>query len=143
MSDRIFALIWLCVCVLITVQMWQLEVPFAYEPVGPKAFPILLAVLMALCCIYLLVRPDRDIHWPESAALIKGVVLIAVLLAYAEFFEVLGFPIGTALMVFVLCLLFGGSWLTGLIAGVSIGVVGYFFFDRLLQVTLPLGQILR
>ena len=141
MSDRIFAVIWLCVCAVIIAQMWQLEVPFAYEPVGPKAFPILMAVLMALCCVFLLLRPDRDIHWPEGGALVKGAVLIAVLLVYATLFEFLGFPLGTALMVFVVCMLFGGSWLTGVIAGVLTGVIGYFFFDRLLQVTLPLGHI--
>ena len=141
MSDRIFAVIWLFVCAVIIVQMWQLEVPFAYEPVGPKAFPMLLAVLMALCAVFMLLRPDTDIHWPEGGALVKGAVLIAVLLVYAALFEWLGFPLGTTLMVFVVCLLFGGRWLTGVIAGVLTGVIGYLFFDRLLQVTLPLGQI--
>ncbi len=140
MSDRIFAVIWLCVCAVIIGQMWRLEVPFAYEPVGPKAFPILMAGLMALCCLYLLLRPDRDIQWPVAGALIKGGALIAVLLVYATLFERLGFPLGTALMVFVVCLLFDGGWLTGVITGVLAGVIGYFFFDRLLQVTLPLGQ---
>lgn len=142
MSDRLFALIWLGVCALITVEMLQLEIPFAYEPVGPKAFPLLLAGLMALCALFLLIRPDRDIHWPSGGALIKGLVLIAVLLGYAYLFEWLGFPIGTALMVFIVCLLFGGHWLTGLIAGPAIGVIGYLIFDRLLQVTLPLGQLI-
>ena len=143
MSDRIFAVIWLCVCALITVQMWQLEVPFAYEPVGPKAFPMLLAGLMALCCLYLLIMPDRDIHWLDLGGLKKGAVLIAVLLGYAVFFEQLGFPLATGIMVFIVCLLFGGRWLSGLIAGVAIGALGYLFFDRLLQVTLPLGQLWR
>lgn len=143
MSDRIFAVIWLAVCALITVEMWRLEVPFTYEPVGPKAFPMLLAGLMALCCLYLLIKPDQDIHWLDMAGLGKGAVLIAIMLIYAVFFEQLGFPLATALMVFVVCLLFGGTWLTGLIAGVLIGILGYLFFDRLLQVTLPLGLMWR
>jgi len=143
MSDRIFAVLWLLVCAVIAVQMWQLEVPFAYEPVGPKAFPALLAGLMAIGCLLMLIRPDRDIHWPDASGLLKGGVLIAVLLGYAIFFEQLGFPLATALMVFVVCWLFGGGWLAGAIAGVSIGVLGYLFFDRLLQVTLPLGLLWR
>ena len=72
MSDRIFALIWLAVCALITVQMVQLDVPFAYDPVGPKAFPSLMAGLMALCCLYLLLKPDRDIHWPDFSGLLAS-----------------------------------------------------------------------
>ena len=143
MSDRIFALIWLAVCALITVQMVQLDVPFAYEPVGPKAFPILMAGLMALCCLYLLLKPDRDIHWPDFSGLLKGAVLIIVLLGYAVYFEQLGFPLATAIMVFIVNLLFGGRWWSGLIAGVLIGGCGYLFFDRLLQVTLPLGRLWR
>lgn len=143
MSDRIFAVVWLAVCGIIAVQMVQLEVPFAYEPVGPKAFPLLMAGLMALCCVYLLIKPDQDIHWPDLGGLGKGLVLIAVLLAYSVFFEQLGFPLATGIMVFVVCLLFGGSWLTGLISGPLIGGLGYLFFDRLLQVTLPLGYIWR
>ena len=143
MSDRIFAVVWLAVCALIAVQMQRLEIPFSYEPVGPKAFPLLLAGLMTLCCIYLLIKPDTDIHWPDASGLRKGLVLIAVLLAYAIFFEQLGFPLATALMVIVVSRLFGGSWLSGLITGVLTGALGYLFFDRLLQVTLPLGQLWR
>ena len=143
MSDRIFAAVWLLVCAVIAVQMWQLEVPFAYEPVGPKAFPALMAFLMAICCALMLIYPDHDINWPDSGGMIKGGILIAVLLFYAIFFEQLGFPLATALMVFVVCLLFGGGWLSGAIAGLLVGVIGYLFFDRLLQVTLPLGQIWR
>ena len=143
MSDRIFAVIWLAVCALIAVQMMQLEVPFAYEPVGPKAFPMLLAGLMALCCVFLLIKPDRDIHWPNLSGLGKGAVLIIMLLVYAVYFEQLGFPLATAIMVFIVCLLFGGRWWVGLIAGPLIGGLGYLFFDRLLQVTLPLGQLWR
>lgn len=141
MSDRIFALVWLAVCTLIAVQMTQLVVPFSYEPVGPKAFPLLLAGLMALCCLYLLFKPDTDIHWPDTSGLRKGAVLVAVFLGYAIFFEKLGFPLATAIMVFVVSWLFDGRWLSGLITGVLTGVLGYLFFDRLLQVTLPLGQL--
>ncbi|MBE2295646.1 MAG: tripartite tricarboxylate transporter TctB family protein [Phycisphaerales bacterium] len=143
MSDRIFAVVWLAVCALIAVQMQQLEIPFSYEPVGPKAFPSLLAGLMALCCIYLLVKPDTDIQWPDASGIRKGLVLIAVLFGYAILFEQLGFPLATALMVVVVSRLFGGSWLNGLITGVLTGVLGYLFFDRLLQVTLPIGQLWR
>ncbi|MGF1529062.1 MAG: tripartite tricarboxylate transporter TctB family protein [Candidatus Competibacterales bacterium] len=141
MSDRIFAVIWLCVCGLICVQMALIEIPFSYEPVGPKAFPILLAILMAGCCLLLIINPDRDIRWPDLPGLGKGLTLIAILLGYALFFEQLGFPLATALMVWVVCLLFGGRPITGLITGVAAGGLGYLFFDRLLQVTLPLGRL--
>jgi putative tricarboxylic transport membrane protein len=139
LTDRIFAGIWLIVCAVIAVQMWQLEVPFAYEPVGPKAFPLLLAGLMALCCISLLINPDYAIQWPEARLIGKGLVFSGVLIAYAMWFEFLGFPVATALMVLIVSRIFGGRWRAGLISGFVIGVLGYLFFDQLLQVSLPLG----
>ncbi|MFT5138860.1 MAG: putative tricarboxylic transport membrane protein [Lysobacterales bacterium] len=141
MSDRIFALAWLSVCALIVYQMWILSVPFAYEPVGPKAFPMILSVLMAICCVALLFKPDRDIHWPERPLLLKGVVLLAILLAYANFYELIGFPVCTVIMALLVSRIFGGSWKQGVSVSVALGVLGYLFFDRLLEVSLPLGRV--
>lgn len=141
MSDRVFSLFWLAVCALIVLQMWNLAVPFAYEPVGPKAFPILLAVLMAVCCVLLIINPATDTHWPELPVLRKGVALLAVLLAYGYFFETLGYPVASVLMVLVVSRLFGGGWWSSFLSAISIGVFGYLIFDRLLEVSLPLGRL--
>ena len=139
MSDRIFAVVWLGVCGLIAVEMWQLSVPFAYEPVGPKAFPMLLAGLMALCCAVLIVRPDDVSHWPAGTLLGKGALLLGVLLAYAFMFERLGFSLSTAAMVLAVSRIFGGSWISSALSAVIIAVFGFFVFDRLLEVNLPTG----
>ncbi len=141
MSDRIFALAWICVCVLIVAQMMMLTVPFAYEPVGPRAFPVLLACLMALCCLVIILKPDQDIHWPAKGLLGKGLYLVLVLLAYAQFFEVLGFPVATILMVWAVGMLFGGRWWSALITAVAIGLGGYLLFDRVLEVSLPASRL--
>jgi putative tricarboxylic transport membrane protein len=141
MSDRIFALVWLGVCTLIVAQMWALSVPFAYEPVGPKAFPILLSSLMAICCAVLLVSPERDIRWPGFGSLVKSAALIGVLLGYAAFFETLGFPAATAVMAFVVHALFGGRWWSGLITAVAVGAGGFLLFDGVLEVSLPVGRL--
>ncbi len=143
MSDRIFSLAWLGVCALVIYQMWGLSVPFAYEPVGPKAFPILLAILMAVCCVLMLVSPDREVVWPEAAFFRKGVVLLGTLFAFGYFFEMLGYPLAAAAMSVVVSRLFGGSWLSTLITAAAIGILGFLVFDRVLEVTLPIGQIWR
>ena len=139
LPDRLFVLTWLGVCGLIIYKMWLLEVPFAYEPMGPRPFPLILAGLMGICCIALLINPDRDIHWPMSDRSIKGVLVIGVLLGYSLLFEFLGFPLATLLMVTFVCRLYGGSWRAGLLTGLAIGILGFLFFDSVLQVTLPLG----
>lgn len=139
-SDRIFSCIWLGVCALIAVMIWRLNVPFAYEPVGPKAFPLLLALLMALCCFALIVKPERGVEIPELSALGKGALVILILLGYALSFEQLGFPLATLLMVPLISRLFGGRWMWGMVCGLVVSILGYFIFDGLLQVTLPLGR---
>lgn len=143
MSDRIFSLAWLGVCALIIYQMWGLSVPFAYEPVGPKAFPILLAILMAICCLLMIISPDPDVRWPAAAFLGKGAVLLGTLFAFGYFFEILGYPLAAAAMSVVVARMFGGSWLSTILTAVAIGVLGYLIFDRVLEVTLPLGQVWR
>jgi hypothetical protein len=44
-------------------------------------------------------------------------------------------------MVFVVARIFGGRLIPGMITSLAIGVIGYLLFDRLLQVSLPPGQI--
>ena len=141
MSDRIFAVAWLGVCLLIVVQMWNLSVPFSYEPVGPKAFPILLSGLMALCCIALLVQPDTSVQIASRGLLGKGALLLAVLLAYALAFEQLGFLLSTATMVLIVSRVFGGNWLSSAITAVLIAVLAFVVFDRTLNINLPMGLL--
>lgn len=143
MSDRIFVSICLSACLVIVFQMWQLEVPFAYEPIGPKAFPILLAILMGICCIAIFRKPDQDIKWPERGVLGKGIAVLIVLVCYALLFEIVGFPLLTLIMVTLMSRLFGGRWRSGAMAGLAIGVFGYLFFNNLLQVSLPSGLAWR
>lgn len=141
MSDRIFALAWLAACLTVAVQMYSLDVPFAYEPVGPKVFPIALAMLMAVCCLVMLFRPDTAVEWPARAVLAKSALLVAALLLYALLFSRLGFPLSTIAMVFVVSRLFGASLKSASISAVLIGVLSFVLFDRVLDVALPLGQL--
>jgi putative tricarboxylic transport membrane protein len=141
MSDRIFAIAWLGVCLLIAVQMWNLVVPFSYEPLGPKAFPLLLAGLMAACCVILLFRPDHNAQFPTRTLLRKGALLIGVLFAYAFLFERVGFPLSTAAMAFTASRIYGGSWISSAVSGSLIAILAFAVFDGLLNVGLPTGLL--
>lgn len=141
MSDRVFAIAWIGVCVIIAAQMYFLTVPFTYEPVGPKVFPIVLSILMFLCCTALLLRPDKAVHWPELAVLGKSALLILTLLGYALLFNPLGFPVVTVAMVFLVSKLFGARWFSAATTAVCVSAIGYLVFDRLLGVTLPIGGL--
>lgn len=142
-SDRIFAAIWLVLSVLAAWVATSFTAEFSYEPVGPRAFPIILCALMAACSVWLLVFPGSDTAWPVRATAVRLVVMVAALLAYAVAFQSLGFPLSTMLLTIVLGRLFGGNWPASIASGVALGIGLFYAFDRLLEVTLPAGTLLE
>lgn len=141
MSDRLLG----AACVVVAAGMaWaaQSYVPaFSYEPVGPRAFPRLLAALMALAGAWLVVRPTLAGHAFEFASLRRiGLSALAVLV-YALLFELLGFPLATALMAVPVGMAFGGGALPSLAGGAGLGIGLYLLFDKLLDVVLPTGLL--
>jgi putative tricarboxylic transport membrane protein len=115
--------------------------PISYEPVGPKSFPLLLAALMAGAGIWLVLKPSLTLaSWKGTPWRLIGLCAVAVF-AYCALFEVLGFPVATALMTVPVGLAFGGEWKKTLLAGVLLGVTCYFLFDKALDVVLPTGLL--
>ncbi|ELY3468319.1 tripartite tricarboxylate transporter TctB family protein [Cronobacter universalis] len=143
MSDRIFAGIWILLCIGGLFVAWQIHSEYAYEPVGPRPFPMGIIALMLLCAVLLLLRRPDVVDWPHNAVLQRLVVMVIVLLLYAWGFEWLGFPLATALLTAVIGMLFGAQLPAALVSGVVMGGVLWYAFDRLLDVTLPLGAWLN
>ena len=139
MSDRIFAGFWLLLCIGGLFIGWGIQSEYSYEPLGPRPFPLAILSLMALCSALLLLRRPRAVEWPHNKVLQRLLVLVITLVLYAWGFEWLGFPLATALLTFSIGLLFQASLPAAAISGVVMGAVLYYAFDRLLDVTLPLG----
>ncbi|PIA71462.1 tripartite tricarboxylate transporter TctB family protein [Pseudomonas sediminis] len=139
MYVRLFAAIWLLLCAFLAVIAWGFQAPFAYDPVGPRAYPLLLLVLMAAGAAWLIFKPGPHTEALSRQALQRAGLCILTLLAYALLFEPLGFVLSTALATFVLGLLFTGRVLPCLISGALMGVLLYALFDYALDVPLPLG----
>ncbi|MEZ5650450.1 MAG: tripartite tricarboxylate transporter TctB family protein [Burkholderiaceae bacterium] len=142
-AERAFAVLWLLFSLAMAWMANGFEVAFAYEPVGPKAWPLALATMMALASLVMLLRPDPAARLPATPVLARVGLLIVALFVYAWVFQWLGFPLATALMTVAVGRLFGGRWAGCLLAGVAMGVGLYLFFDRLLDVVLPLGRVFR
>ncbi|PJG57557.1 tripartite tricarboxylate transporter TctB family protein [Aeromonas cavernicola] len=139
MSDRIFATIWLLLCLAGAAIAWQIQTEYSYEPLGPRPFPLGIISLMALCALLLLKRQPDPVSWPPLRTLRQLAIMVAALAGYATGFEWLGFPLATALLTFVLGRLFGATVKAALLSGICSGLLLYVAFDKLLDVTLPLG----
>ncbi|CAI0704002.1 tripartite tricarboxylate transporter TctB family protein [Serratia ficaria] len=139
MSDRIFAGFWLLLCIGGLFIGWGIQSEYSYEPLGPRPFPLAILSLMALCAALLLLNRPQAVEWPHNKVMRRLLALVIALVLYAWGFEWLGFPLATALLTFSIGLLFQASLPAAAISGVIMGVVLYYAFDQLLDVTLPLG----
>ncbi|MFM2058444.1 MAG: hypothetical protein RLY71_2829 [Pseudomonadota bacterium] len=141
MSDRILG----AACVVVAAGMaWAAQdyvAPISYEPVGPRAFPMLLAGLMAVGGMWLAVKPSFHANGLGLAQLrTLGLAALAVI-GYALLFELFGFPLATTLMAVPVGMAFGGGWKQTLIGGIGLGLICYLMFDKLLDVVLPTGLL--
>lgn len=138
--ERVFSAILLLISLFLLYLAFGYDAPIAYDPLGPKPYPVLILSLLSASCLYLAVRPHApDIDLGYTPSLLKNIGLcILFMLFYAALFELLGFPLATTLMAFGVGKLFGGRTLPCLISGLGLGVGFYILFDRLLDVPLPL-----
>lgn len=144
MYQRLFALVLLLVCAGLGAIAWGYHAPFSYEPVGPRAYPLLLLALMALGAVYLLFKPaSATAHGDEPPldrhVLCKVLGCVAILTVYAALFETLGFIASSILLGIAMARLYGGAWSTSVITGLTLGIGLYLLFDKALDVPLPLG----
>ena len=96
-SDRIFGLVTLFVALAYIAGATQIQTSFLADPVGPKAFPILIGAVAALCSLYMIVRPDPDPDWPSARTWGALLVAVIVLVAYAYALKPMGFIVPTAI----------------------------------------------
>ncbi|KAB0499920.1 tripartite tricarboxylate transporter TctB family protein [Pseudomonas vancouverensis] len=144
--QRIFAVTLLLACVGLALMAWPYQAPFSYEPVGPRAFPLLLLALMGVALLYLSFRPTPIVHSEDEPpldreTLTKIGLCIALLVVFAGTFESLGFIVSSILIGVPMARLYGGRWLPSLliISLMSLGLYG--LFDRVMDVPLPLGLL--
>jgi putative tricarboxylic transport membrane protein len=117
--------------------------PISYEPVGPRAFPMVLAALLGVGGLWLALRPGAKAKAEaRQTSQLKSLGLaVAAVFAYALLFERLGFTLATALMALPVGMAFGGSWKQALASGLGLGLAFYLLFDKLLDVVLPTGWL--
>jgi putative tricarboxylic transport membrane protein len=140
-SDRLLGAAAVLVAIAMAIAASRYVPEISYEPVGPRAFPMLLAVLIGLAGAWLVIRPS-----PHSAAVAAGRLApiacsIGATFAYALLFQWLGFAVATALMAVPIGIAFGGTWKQSLAGGVGLGLGFYLLFDKLLDVVLPTGVL--
>lgn len=143
-------------------------VGFASDPLGPRAFPLLAALLIALGGAFGIAsaraRPGQGAgqastpgstaapaptpepgpaHTPAlpstASAGLRTTAAVVSFLLFALLLDPLGFVAATALEFTVLAVLFGGTAVRGFLAGLVFAVLVFLLFVQGLGLALPLG----
>jgi len=140
--DRIFAGVLLGLSGLIAWTAFNFDVPFQYEPLGPKAFPIILSLILAVSCVWVIVKPDKNSWKPNKEVLKKVLSGLVVMILYAFLFEEAGFIISTVLVGTSFSWLFGEKPLKAFLYALALSVISYFLLADLMDLNVPTGQLL-
>ncbi len=98
LSDRIFGLAVILVALVYIASAMQIQASFLSDPVGSKAFPILIASVAIICAVVMILRPDEEPEWPMAWTVVSIFISIALLVGYAYTLKPLGFLIPTAIV---------------------------------------------
>ncbi|WP_304308535.1 tripartite tricarboxylate transporter TctB family protein [Pseudacidovorax intermedius] len=141
MTDRILGVACVLAAAVMALAARHYVADISYEPVGPRAFPMLLAGLLAVAGLWLAVKPSPDATDYRGLPLKQVAVVLGAVFGYALCFEVMGFALATTLVAVPVGMAFGGKPLKCLAAGAVLGVGAFYMFDRLLDVVLPMGWL--
>lgn len=101
-SDRIFGLVVLMAALAFIASATQIQTSFMSDPVGPKAFPMIVGAIAGLCGLVMMIRPDPDPEWPKGRTFFALLIAVVVLIGYAYALKPLGFLIPTAITAAIL-----------------------------------------
>jgi len=141
MSDRIFGAVGLLLAIGFAISAFAIEESFLSDAVGPKAFPLIIATILAIASIAIGLRPDPEPHWPALGRLLEIGAAAVVMVLYAQLLPVLGFVIATAFAAGYLSWRLGSGWLSSVLTGVGTSVGIYVIFHLVLGLSLARGPL--
>lgn len=139
LPDRALALVLLAIALGAIWHAQSLEVPFAGDPVGPRAFPTVIGAVLGVAALAIAIRPSAG--WAMARQAWPGVVCVLAMLAYGFALAPLGFIIATALLCIVIARAFGGRWTQAVLVAVLTGPGLFLLLDIVLDLPLPRGPL--
>jgi len=127
-SDRIFGLVVLMAALAFIASATQVQTSFMSDPVGPKAFPMIVGAIAGLCGLVMMIRPDPDPSWPKGRTFFALLVAVAVLIGYAYALKPLGFLVPTAIAAAILSYQISSRVVPAILSGLGLSVGLFLLF---------------
>ncbi len=139
MSDRIFGGVCLLLAAFYIFFASQVRIGFMSDPMGPRAFPIGIGIVLMLASIYPIIRPDAEPKWPKLRRVLEILFAIAVMIAYTYALPEFGFTVSTTIAAGLLSWRLGASPIKAALAGLVIAVSIFVLFRLVLKLSLAVG----
>ncbi len=142
-SGRIGAALLFVFALVYGVAGSRIEYAFSSDPLGPRVFPVALAMVLAgLSALYFL-KPGSSEPWPRGATLVGAIAIPVLVGLTAILLEPLGFPVVILILTAGVGRAFGAPWAKAIGAGLVHAALWYLVFGYLLEVYLPMGSLFR
>lgn len=135
-SDRLFGLVVLMTALAYIASATQIQTSFLTDPVGPKAFPILVGAVAAFSALVMIIKPDPSPQWPGLRTFGALFVALVVLVAYAYALKPFGFLLPTAVTAAILSYQISPRALRAVLTGVGLSVGLFVLFKYALKLGL-------
>lgn len=143
LTDRVTGVLLLLFAIWYGYQTTNFKIGFLADPVGPKAFPIILAILLGLFSLYLIIKPDPSPEWPGVDTWLRIGLITLTFIAYAYLLVPTGFVLATTFEMSALAIIFRGPVVKSIAASFIFSLFLYSLFDMVLDLSLPTGLIFR
>lgn len=141
-GDIVSAILLLGLVVVIFVSSTGFPPATQENDLGAATFPRIIAVVIGICALIQLLRPERVEPLPRGRSALRVIVIASMVALYASILEPLGFLVATFLFLFGALLLGEVRRPLQLIlvpVGISLGL--FYLFFVLLEVSLPRGAV--
>lgn len=143
MSNRITAILIIIFSFIYGLEAYRLKSGFGSDSVGPRGFPIILAILLAILGIMLIFRQDSIKNWPNLQSWVSISLALISFIIYAYLLVPIGFIASTTLETSFLSQRFGAKIWQAVLLGLGSSLFLYFLFVYALQIPLPIGKIFK
>lgn len=141
-SGRIAAAFVLLLAALVALGASGIEYAFSSDPLGPRAFPYVLAGVLALCGLWYWMRPGEAEDWPHAGTLMQSALLIAVVATSVVAMPYLGFVVSASVICAFVAWQFGATPFYAILSGLAQGAFWFAIFKYALGTYLPFGSLL-
>lgn len=139
--ERFFTIGLLIFSIVMCYLAFSFSSVISYDPVGAKAFPILIFSLLSISLLTMIFKRNSyyELLNVTPPIIKKIIILLITFFAYSYLFEIASYPLASMFLIFIVGKVFYGKTIPCLITAVSMSIGAYVLFDILLDVPLPLG----